>query len=114
MKPLGWVALALMSIATALSLGQAWRDRPTQVPAPAAPAFGALAVFPNNLPALVDLVNRVQSHLTIVTDFCAYGSYSNPAGFVQYRAALEAKAAEPNRKVFLTTYNKRSFRDLRG
>ncbi len=105
MKPLGWFALALMSVATALALGQAWRDRLTQVPDPAPPAFGALPLFPNNLPALVELVNRAQSHLTIVADFCAYGSYSNPTGFVQYRAALEAKAAEPNRTVSLTTYD---------
>jgi hypothetical protein len=105
MKRLGWIALALMSVATALAVGQVWHLRSTPVPVPAAPAFGALPVFPNNLQPLVGLINRVQSHLSIVADFCAYGSYSNPAGFVEYRAALEAKAAEPNRTVSLTTYN---------
>jgi hypothetical protein len=50
-------------------------------------------VFPLNLPAITKLVESTKSRLVIRTDFCAYGHYSAPAGFLGYKAALIAAKA---------------------
>jgi hypothetical protein len=54
--------------------------------------------FPANMPAIIDLIERTNSSLLVVTDAPAYGHFSNPSAFEQYRRRLEALAS-PDKKV---------------
>jgi hypothetical protein len=66
-----------------------------------------VAVFPQNLAAITQLTKRARVRLVVVTDFCAYGHYSNPSGFDDYMAALVAVKAE-GREVELHIYDEKT------
>jgi hypothetical protein len=61
-------------------------------------------LFPGNMPVITTLVESVRERLTVVADYCAYGSYSSPQAYVLYRTAIENQAAQ-GRQVHLTIYN---------
>ncbi len=68
--------------------------------------------FPRNLPSIIDLIDRTTSSLCIVTDTPAYGHYSNPSAFEQYRLKLQVLASpDKNITINLLTYDdsKRNF-----
>jgi hypothetical protein len=47
-------------------------------------------VFPNNMPEIIELINRTEHSLTIITDVAAYGHYSSPPNSARYIQALES------------------------
>lgn len=44
--------------------------------------------FPRNIPAITELIEETRLGLLIVSDFCAYGHYSNPAAYAAYKETL--------------------------
>jgi len=50
--------------------------------------------FPNYLQQIVDLMDRAERHIVIFCDFPAYGSFSSPRRFINYRQKLEEKLAD--------------------
>jgi len=93
MNRIGWLALAAMLLATILSVREAWLNR----------GVVEIPLFPKNIAAITALVEATQVRLTIVADYCAYGSYSDPQGFGKYKTALEARA-DAGIQVQLTIY----------
>lgn len=53
----------------------------------------AIGHFPENLRAIVDLIERTNERLVIATDVASYGHLSNPDECARYHAALVACAA---------------------
>jgi hypothetical protein len=53
----------------------------------------AIGHFPENLRAIVDLIDHTNERLVIATDVASYGQLSNPDECVRYHAALVACAA---------------------
>lgn len=48
-----------------------------------------VGVFPENLSAINDLIRKTKIRLVVVTDVCAYGGFSAPAKFTDYRESLK-------------------------
>ncbi len=63
-------------------------------------------IFPGNMDDITALLNRTNRHLVIVTDFCAYGEYSNPEAYEKYRNAVE-RLPNPShsRQIEIHTYD---------
>ncbi|HKO55154.1 MAG TPA: hypothetical protein VJ276_04705 [Thermoanaerobaculia bacterium] len=53
-----------------------------------------LGEFPNYLRHIVQLVDRADRRIIICCDFPAYGSFSNPEAFLEYRQALERRIGD--------------------
>ncbi len=52
-----------------------------------------LGKFPDYMSKIVDIVRSAQKEVVILCDFPAYGALSNPDAFLQYRHAIEERAA---------------------
>ena len=64
----------------------------------------AIGHFPENIRAIVDLIDHTNERLVIATDVASYGQLSNPDECVRYHAALVACAAR-NVKVEIIAYS---------
>ena len=64
----------------------------------------AIGHFPENLRAIVDLLEHANERIVIATDVASYGQLSNPDECLRYHAALVACAAR-NVKVELIAYS---------
>ena len=60
--------------------------------------------FPANMERITRLIAETKDKLTVVTDFCAYGHYSNPAGYKDYFSAIK-KLADTNIAVEMYLYD---------
>lgn len=99
MSRIGVVGLVMLTLTLVLASLQIWAYRKALNNAGA-----FVGSFPNNMPAIDDLVGRTTNKLFIVTDFCAYGHFSNPAVSERYRQAL-IKAKKSDMRVEIHVYN---------
>jgi hypothetical protein len=53
-----------------------------------------VGTFPNNLQAILDMVETARDEVVVVADFVGYGSYSDPVRFSHYFSVLRRKVVE--------------------
>lgn len=83
MSKLSVIGIVLLVVALIASLTQVWVYRKALNNAGA-----FVGDFPNNMPAIDNLIGHTTTKLYIVNDFCGYGQFSSPGVSRDYRNAL--------------------------